>query len=359
MQVISSQPTANPLPVVDPLAGVAQITPLPSPASLLGQLPLAPEVARQVQAHRRAIGAILSGEDARLLVITGPCSIHDSQAAFDYGRRLAALQAQVGDKLLLVMRCYFEKPRTSVGWKGLLHDPHLDGRHDMAQGVHRAREILLELAGMGLPLATEALNPLAMNYLQDALSWVAIGARTTESQPHREMASGLPLTVGFKNATDGSFTAAINAIRSAAVAHSFLGVDSQGALGVVRTAGNPGCHIVLRGGNGRPNYDQLSVARCEQALTNAGLAPRIVVDCSHENSAKDHRRQAQVLADIGRQRQSGNRSICGVMLESFLEEGRQDIGPALRYGQSVTDACLSWEQTCVALQALHGQLQGE
>ncbi|MCP5161416.1 MAG: 3-deoxy-7-phosphoheptulonate synthase [Hahellaceae bacterium] len=339
----------------DTLPG-AQVTALPSPATVLDQMPLAAPVAVQISQHRHAIREVISGDDSRLLVVTGPCSIHDPQAAYDYGRRLAALQSELGDKMLLVMRCYFEKPRTTVGWKGLLHDPAMDGSHDMEKGITLGREVLLELAGMGLPLATEALNPLSMNYLQDTLSWVAVGARTTESQPHREMASGLSMPVGFKNATDGSFGVAVNAIKSAAQPHSFLGVDADGRMGVMRTSGNAHCHIVLRGGNGRPNYDELSIARCEHALENAGLAPRIMVDCSHENSAKNHLKQAEVLADIGRQIQAGNRSILGVMLESFIEEGRQEIAAEMCYGQSVTDACLSWEQTEMALRSLHQQL---
>lgn len=344
MEVLSNPPVQN------------RVERLTSPAVLKHQLKIPEPLVEQVRKHQQTINRIVSGADKRLMVVTGPCSIHDTASAIDYGRRLKHLAAQVEDKLCLVMRCYFEKPRTTVGWKGLLHDPALDNSHDMEDGIRLSRTLLLELAGMGLPLATEALSTLGVNYFDDLISWVAIGARTTESQPHREMASGLPAAVGFKNATDGSFEIAIHAMKSAANSHAFLGVTSQGEIGVVQTAGNPNGHIVLRGGNGQPNYDTLNIARCQHALQAAGLNPRIMVDCSHENSGKNHLNQPSVLNDIAAQICAGNRAIMGVMLESHINEGRQDLGDDLQYGVSITDACMSWEQTSQAIRKLYDRL---
>lgn len=329
---------------------------LPSSRVIKQQLQATSGVQLQVQQQQQMVNRIVSGEDSRMMVVTGPCSIHDTASAVDYGRRLAHLSAKVSDRMCLVMRCYFEKPRTSVGWKGMLHDPLLDGSDDMERGLRMSRTLLLELAGMGLPLATEALSPLAIRYFDDLISWVAIGARTTESQPHREMASGLPAAVGFKNATDGSFTAAINSMKSAASPHGFMGVSENGEVGVVRTAGNPNGHIVLRGGNGQPNYDALNIARCQHALRDAGLNERIMIDCSHENSGKDHLKQPLVLNDIAAQVKAGNSAIMGVMIESHINEHRQDISADLQYGVSVTDACMSWEQTERSIKSLYEQL---
>jgi 3-deoxy-7-phosphoheptulonate synthase len=275
----------------------------------------------------------------------GPCSIHDTQAALDYARRLRALQQKVGNRCLLVMRAYFEKPRTTVGWKGMLHDPHLDGSNDMMMGIHNARSLLLELASLGIPVATEALSPLAIHYLDDLVSWVAIGARTTESQPHREMASGLSCAVGFKNATDGSVQVALDAIRSANAQHGFLGMTEDGHIGMLESKGNKYGHLVLRGGNGQPNYDAMNISRCEHALNEAGIMPSMIVDCSHENSGKDHIQQAVVVEEVAELIAEGHTSIKGLMLESFLEPGRQDISDNLAYGVSITDACMGWDET--------------
>lgn len=329
---------------------------LPSSGVIKGQLKARPELLLQVQQQQHTINRIVSGADSRMMVVTGPCSIHDMASAIDYGRRLARLSSQVSDRLCLVMRCYFEKPRTTVGWKGLLHDPSLDGSDDMNKGLRLSRTLLLELAGMGLPLATEALSPLAISYFDDLISWVAVGARTTESQPHREMASGLSAAVGFKNATDGSFTTAIHSMKSAANPHAFMGLSENGEVGVVRTSGNPNAHLVLRGGNGQPNYDALNIARCQHALREAGLNERIMIDCSHENSGKDHLKQPTVLNDIAEQVKSGNRSIMGVMIESHINEHRQDISADMEYGVSVTDACMSWEQTERSIRDLYDRL---
>ncbi len=334
-----------------------KIEALSSPATIKEQLFASPNLLLQVQQHQQMINRIVKGEDSRLMVIMGPCSIHDVASAIDYGRRLKRLSESVSDRLCLVMRCYFEKPRTTVGWKGMLHDPSLDGSDDMEKGVRLSRTLLLELAGMGLPLATEALNPLAVSYFDDLISWVAIGARTTESQPHREMASGLSAAVGFKNATDGSFNTATHSIKSAAHPHAFMGMSEQGNIGVVRTKGNSGGHLVLRGGNGQPNYDTLNIARCQHALRDAGLNERIMIDCSHENSGKDHLKQASVLADIAEQIRSGNSSIIGVMLESHINEHRQNISSDMEYGVSITDACMSWEQTERSIKEIYKALK--
>lgn len=329
---------------------------LPSPLNIKTQLLASSKLLRQVKHHQAEINNIVSGVDGRMIVVAGPCSIHDMASAIDYGRRFKRLSEEVSDKLCLVMRCYFEKPRTTVGWKGLLHDPLLDGSDDMDKGIRLSRTLLLELAEMGLPLATEALSPLAVSYFDDLLSWVAIGARTTESQPHREMASGLAAAVGFKNASDGSFTTATHSIKSAAHPHAFMGVCEQGEIGVVRTEGNPNGHIVLRGGNGQPNFNALNVARCQHALKESGLNPRIMIDCSHENSGKDYLKQPEVLRDIADQVSEGNHSIMGVMIESHLNEGRQNITVDMEYGVSVTDSCMSWEQTEGSIKALFNAL---
>ncbi len=339
---------------------VVSMTEMPSPAQLHAALPLTEAAARTVLAGRKAIRDILGRRDPRLLVVVGPCSIHDPAAALDYARRLRVLADRVGETLLLVMRVYFEKPRTSVGWKGFVNDPRLDDSFRIDEGVARARELLLQLAQMGLPTATEALDPIGPQYLADLISWYAIGARTTESQTHREMASGLSAPVGFKNGTDGGLEVAINAIRSARSPHGFLGMNEEGRTSVIRTRGNPWGHLVLRGGGGRPNYDTVSVRIAEQALVKAGIAPNIVVDCSHANAMKDHTMQPLVFADCVHQVREGNRSIVGLMLESNLEAGNQPIPEdrtQLRYGVSVTDPCLDWAGTEALLLRAHEELR--
>ncbi|MBM7333584.1 3-deoxy-7-phosphoheptulonate synthase [Alloalcanivorax marinus] len=326
--------------------------PLPSPAALREALPLSGATAARIQQQRDQVRAILRGDDPRLLVVAGPCSLHDADAALEYGRRLRDLAVATEDRLLLVMRAYVEKPRTTVGWKGLLYDPHLDGRGDLAEGLRRSRRLLLDLAELGLPLASELLSPLAADYLADTLSWAAIGARTTESQIHREMVSGLDLPVGFKNGTDGELGAARDAMGAAAHPHAHLGIDDHGHPALIQTAGNPDTHLVLRGGRRGPNYDADSVAAARRALEAAGLNPRLMVDCSHANSGKDPARQPRVLEDILAQRRGGDRTVAGVMLESHLRGGNQPLTGELAYGVSITDACLGWDDTEACLRAL-------
>lgn len=322
---------------------------LPTPAQLRERLPLAGHLAASIRGHRDDVRRVLNGQDDRLLVIVGPCSIHDPDAAMEYAERLAALSRQVEDQLLLVMRAYVEKPRTTIGWKGLLYDPHLDGSGDMAQGLALSRRLLLGFSELGLPLATELLQPLAASYLEDLLSWAAIGARTSESQIHRELVSGLELPVGFKNGTDGGLGIACDAMRSAAHPHQHFGVDEHGRPALVQTPGNPDTHLVLRGGHGGPNYHPEAVAKARASLAGQGLAAQLIVDCSHANSSKDPSRQPDVLASVVQQRLHGDDSLRGVMLESHLFDGCQTLGPDLRYGVSVTDGCLGWSSTEEAL----------
>ena len=318
---------------------------LPSPLQLKSQLPLDLALTEQVAAHRRAIRAILNGDDSRLLVIVGPCSIHDPHSALEYAQRLADLAAQVSDQMLLVMRAYVEKPRTTVGWKGLAYDPQLDGSDDMAGGLTLSRQLMREMLRLGLPIATEILQPMAAGYFDDLLGWVAIGARTTESQIHREMASGLPMPVGFKNGTDGGVAVASDAMRSAAHPHRHFGMDRQGHPAIIETQGNRDTHIVLRGGHGGPNFDRQSVARIRDSLQKNALSARIMVDCSHANSGKDPLRQPLVFRDVLAQRLQGDTSLVGMMLESHLFEGCQPLSESMRYGVSVTDGCLGWDDT--------------
>ncbi|TRZ64303.1 MAG: 3-deoxy-7-phosphoheptulonate synthase [Rhodocyclaceae bacterium] len=321
---------------------------MPSPEQIHARLPLSDSAAATVANGRAALQRILDRQDARLFVVVGPCSIHDPVAGLDYARRLKALADEVADTLLLVMRVYFEKPRTSTGWKGFINDPRLDDSFHIEEGMHRAREFLLAINEIGLPAATEALDPIAPQYLGDLIAWTAIGARTSESQTHREMSSGLSTPVGFKNATDGDLDVAINAIISAAGPHSFLGINAQGNAAIVRTRGNRYGHVVLRGGGGRPNYDSVSISLAEQALHKARLPMNLVVDCSHANSYRKPEMQPLVMADCMHQIVQGNRSIIGTMIESFIEAGNQPI-PAdltkLKYGCSVTDACVDWATT--------------
>ncbi|MCP5459174.1 MAG: 3-deoxy-7-phosphoheptulonate synthase [Gammaproteobacteria bacterium] len=320
---------------------------LSTPDELKSRLPITAKAAETVMQGRQTVQRILDKQDPRLFVVVGPCSIHDLDAAYDYARRLKALSDGVEDTLFLIMRVYFEKPRTTTGWKGLINDPHLNDSFQIEEGLEKARALLIELAEMGLPTGTEALDPICPQYLSDLITWTAIGARTTESQTHREIASGLSTPVGFKNGTDGSLKVAVNALQSAAKPHSFLGINGQGQCAVIRTAGNHYGHIVLRGG-GEPNYDSVSISLCEQELDAAKLPTNVVVDCSHSNSKKDPSLQPLVMHDIVHQILEGNRSIVGVMIESNIEAGNQAI-PAdltqLKYGVSVTDACVGWNTT--------------
>jgi 3-deoxy-7-phosphoheptulonate synthase len=327
---------------------VAAADPLPPPEQIRRELPLTARAEETVATARGTLEEILARRDPRLFVVVGPCSIHDVRAALEYAGRLRALAERVEHTLFLVMRVYFEKPRTSIGWKGLINDPDLDDSFQIEKGIRLARRLLLELAELGLPAATEALDPIMPQYLSELVSWTAIGARTTESQTHREMASGLSTPVGFKNGTDGTLGVAINALRSVRHPHHFLGITPDGRLAVFRTRGNPHAHIVLRGGGGRTNYGAASVAACEQALVGAGLPPNIVIDCSHGNSGKDPLHQPAVAESCIEQRLAGNRSIVGLMLESFLSAGSQPIPgdlSELRYGVSITDACIGWDTT--------------
>jgi 3-deoxy-7-phosphoheptulonate synthase len=321
---------------------------MPSPEVIHNRVPITEKAADTVFEGRETIKSILDRKDYRLLIIVGPCSIHDPAAGYDYAQRLKKLADEVSDTLYLVMRVYFEKPRTSVGWKGFINDPRMDDSFHIEEGMEKARVFLRQVTELGLPAATEALDPIAPQYLGDLISWTAIGARTSESQTHREMASGLSTPVGFKNGTDGSIEVAINAVKSSARPHSFLGINMQGRSSVVHTRGNAYGHIVLRGGGDGANYDTVSIARAENALAMAKFASNIVVDCSHANTSKDYNRQSVVMSDCVQQICDGNRSIVGLMLESNIEAGNQPI-PAdlskLKYGCSVTDPCIDWPTT--------------
>jgi 3-deoxy-7-phosphoheptulonate synthase len=323
---------------------------LPAPRQVRKLLPASGRCLETVARGRREIRAILDGKDERLFVVVGPCSIHDPRAAFEYAERLRELAEKVKDRFVLVMRVYFEKPRTTVGWKGLINDPRMDGTFHIEDGLKAARKLLLRVSKLGLPAATEALDPVSPQYLADLISWHAIGARTTESQTHRELASGLSSPVGFKNGTEGDIQVALDAIKSAAAPHHFLGVDPDGRVSVYRTRGNKNCHVVLRGGR-EPNFDRASVLACADKLKKADLNPRLMVDCSHGNSSKDHRRQPGVFDACLDQVRAGGSAIAGLMLESNLFAGRQDLpkdlkSPAsLSYGVSITDACLGWDET--------------
>ena len=325
---------------------VTGFQPLVAPGALLADLPLGDRRADLVASSRAAVADVLSGTDDRLLAIVGPCSVHDPQAALDYARRLATTAAELSDRLLVVMRVYFEKPRTTVGWKGLINDPGLDGSHDVARGLRLARNVLLDVLDTGLPVGCEFLEPTSPQYIADAVSWGAIGARTPESQVHRQLASGLSMPVGFKNATDGDVQVAIDGGVAAASGHVFFGVDHDGRAAVVTTTGNPDCHVILRGGRGGPNYRRTDVAEAVDLLRSNGRAPRLVVDASHANSGKDHVRQVEVVHDLAEQIAGGGTGIAGVMVESFLEAGRQDPDDRpLVYGRSITDACIDWPTT--------------
>jgi 3-deoxy-7-phosphoheptulonate synthase len=339
---------------------IASNAPLITPDQLKSKLPLSEKAAESVMAGRQVIRDILDRKDPRLFIVVGPCSIHDPEAAIDYARRLKALQEEVKDSLVLVMRVYFEKPRTTVGWKGLINDPHMNDSFEIEEGLHIGRKLLLDLAEMGLPLATEALDPISPQYMQDLISWSAIGARTTESQTHREMSSGLSGAVGFKNGTDGGLEVAVNAMKSVSHPHSFLGINSEGQVSIVRTRGNQYGHVVLRGGNGRPNYDTVSVSLTEQALEKAKLPQNIMIDCSHANSSKDAARQPLVAKDATHQIIQGNKSIVGLMIESNIGWGNQSIPQdlsELKYGVSVTDACIDWDSTAECMLEMNNALK--
>ncbi len=339
---------------------VKSATPLITPEKLKAQLPVSELAMASVEAGRAAIRDILERKDHRLFVVIGPCSIHDVKAAKEYAERLRVLSSKVDDTLLLVMRVYFEKPRTTVGWKGLINDPYLNDTFKIEDGLTISRKLLIDLAEMDLPLSTEALDPISPQYLQDLISWSAIGARTTESQTHREMASGLSSAVGFKNGTDGNLTVAINALQSVESPHRFLGVNENGQVSVVETKGNSFGHIVLRGGGGKPNYDSVNIALCEQEIEKANIPNNIMIDCSHANSNKDPALQPLVMDNATNQILEGNKSIVGLMVESHLEFGNQSI-PAnlddLVYGKSVTDGCISWSQTEEAILKMHEKLK--
>ena len=331
-----------------------------TPEKLKKDIPLSELAIKTITNGRETINSILDRKDHRIFVVIGPCSIHDVEAAKDYAHKLKALADQVSDTIYLVMRVYFEKPRTTVGWKGLINDPHLNDTFEIEEGLHIGRQLLLDIAEIGLPTATEALDPISPQYLQDTLSWSAIGARTTESQTHREMSSGLSVAIGFKNGTDGGLDVATNALNSVSHPHSFLGINREGQVSIVRTKGNPYAHVVLRGGGGKPNYDSVNVAICEQALEKAKLSNNIMIDCSHANSNKDPALQPLVMQDATHQILEGNKSIIGLMVESNLNWGNQSIPKdlsALEYGVSVTDACIDWATTEKAIMDMHAKLK--
>ncbi len=338
---------------------VVETRALPSPAALLAELPKTEAQAEFVTRARREIHRLIFTDDRRFLLVIGPCSIHDIEAGRDYARRLAALSREVADRVMIVMRVYFEKPRTTVGWKGLIMDPNLDGSHDIAAGLRLGRTFLRDVLDLGLPTATEFLDPITPQYVADLVCWGAIGARTAESQTHRQMASGLSMPLGFKNGTDGSITTSINAIKAAGQSHTFLGINLDGSASAVRTRGNPDCHVVLRGGGAGPNYSPAHIAQTEQLLAKAGLPQSILVDCSHDNSAKQPERQPEVMRDLLSQVTAGNRSIMGAMIESNLGVGNQPFPQPkdqLRYGVSITDACIDWATTESLVRELHTTL---
>ena len=340
---------------------VQSITPLDPPSEYWRRYASTDAIKRQVAQHRLEIEGIIGGTDERLMVIVGPCSIHDPKAGLEYATRLAGLAQEVSDRVFIAMRVYFEKPRTTVGWKGYINDPNLNGTYDVKTGMAKAREFLLQVCEVGLPAATELLEPFTPQYLGDLISWGAIGARTTESQVHRLIASGLSMPIGFKNGTGGTIQIAADGVVAAREEHVFLGIDDNGVASIVKTTGNPAGHLVLRGGKTGPNYDAKSVASAQRTLEECGLKPNLIVDCSHGNSAKDHTRQSVVFRDVIGQRVSGNNGIIGLMVESHLHEGNQTLGDdpsLLDYGVSITDACISWEQTADVIRYAHAQLGG-
>ncbi len=331
--------------------------PLPTPDEIRRELPISPEASDNVYAFRKAIMDILDGRDRRLMVIAGPCSVDNMDACGEYARRLAGLAREVSGKLLVIMRAYLEKPRTVVGWKGMIYDPMLDGSCRIEKGIRISRKFLIELAEMGLPAATEMLEPVIPQYVADLISWAAIGARTTESQTHRQLASGLSMPVGFKNTTDGDIQVAVEAIRAAAAQHSFLGVIDDGRTGIFRTRGNKYCHLILRGGTSGPNYGSEYVAFAKEIMRKSGINPAVIIDCSHGNSGKDCSRQAAVFHDSLRQVCRGGGTIKGLMLESYLHQGRQELAPdKMLPGLSITDACIGWEETETLIRHAHKEI---
>jgi 3-deoxy-7-phosphoheptulonate synthase len=332
---------------------IVSFRPVPAPEQIRAELPLGQRGAEAVARHRDDIVDVLAGRDDRLLLIVGPCSVHDPVAALDYAGRLAPLADAYADRLKIVMRVYFEKPRTTVGWKGLINDPGMDGSCDVERGLRTARALLLDIGELGLAVGCEFLEPTSPHYIADTIAWGAIGARTTESQIHRQLASGLSMPVGFKNGTDGNVQPAIDGAKAAAAQHVFFGIDGLGRGAVVETSGNPDCHLILRGGSTGPNHDTDSVTRAINALAAAGLPPRVMIDCSHANSGKDHLRQAEVANELAGRIACGERGIGGLMLESFLVAGSQSLGGELVYGQSVTDKCMDFATTADVLARLH------
>ncbi|MDP3981410.1 MAG: 3-deoxy-7-phosphoheptulonate synthase [Chlamydiota bacterium] len=333
---------------------IDSLRPLIPPAILIEELPLSEHVSNVVSQSRDQVNKIVKGQDSRLLVIVGPCSIHDPVAALEYAEKLEVYAKRLCDELLVVMRVYFEKPRTTIGWKGLINDPNLDGSFQINKGLRIARKLLIDIGELGLPAGHEYLDPISPQFISDLISWGAIGARTSESQTHREMASGLSVAVGFKNATDGNIKIAIDAIGAARYPHHFLAVTKQGLTAIASTKGNDCCHLILRGSFNGPNYDSKQVKEAADTLKDAGFDPRLMIDCSHGNSMKDFQKQKAVCKDICEQLENGSQHICGVMIESNLVEGHQKLESAhgLRYGQSITDACVSWEDTVPMLEAL-------
>jgi 3-deoxy-7-phosphoheptulonate synthase len=333
---------------------IAQVVPLVTPALMEHELPLRSEGAEEVLRGRAEISDILDREDDRLIVVVGPCSVHDVDAGLEYAKRLSVAARERREDLCVAMRVYFEKPRTTTGWKGMINDPHLDGSGDVNTGLRMARSLLLQVVALGLPVGCEFLDPITPQYISDTVAWGAIGARTTESQIHRQLGSGLSMPVGFKNRTDGNVQVAVDAVRAAAISHAFAGVDVSGTPAILHTSGNPDCHLILRGGRGAPNYGAAAVADALAKLRAAGLPERLIIDASHDNSGKDPARQPVASADIATQVAAGNEAIVGVMLESFLVAGRQSLEPgaSLTYGQSITDACMDWDTTVSVLDGL-------
>jgi 3-deoxy-7-phosphoheptulonate synthase len=331
-----------------------------SPKALKEKIQISDAARKTVNTGRAAIENILDRKDHRIFIVVGPSSIQDTDSAIDYAKRLKALADDVSDTLCLVMRVYFEKPRTTTGWKGLINDPHLNDSFKITEGLHVGRKLLMEIAEIGLPTATEALDPISPQYMHDLITWAAIGARTTESQTHREMASGLSSAVGFKNGTDGGLSVAINALKSVASPHRFLGVNAEGNVSVITTAGNSYSHVVLRGGDGKPNYDSVSIAMTEENLRSSGIAENIMVDCSHANSNKNHELQPLVVENVTNQILEGNKSIIGLMIESNINAGNQNITSDikdLKYGVSITDSCMDWSTTEITIKKMHKKLK--
>ena len=333
--------------------------PLITPIDLVNKLPITPQIERTVISGRDQVRSILNGQDKRLMMIVGPCSIHNEEAALEYAQRLVDFSKKLSDRLLILMRVYFEKPRTTIGWKGYIYDPHLDGTLDIETGLHRARALLLKIGEIGMHAGTEFLDPVVPQYLAGLVTWSTIGARTTESQIHRQMASGLSMPVGFKNGTDGNAQIAVDAMVSARSPHGFLGLDHQGRTALIRTTGNPDGHIVLRGGNSGPNFGAVTIDQAQKQLKAAGVRSQLLVDCSHGNSSKDHTKQAKAFKDVVEQRVEGNTDIIGCMVESNLAPGKQDLGDdpsQLNYGVSITAACISWKETEERLTWTHAKV---